>query len=113
MVCKDDYLSVWYMAEPFQFGPYAGHRSDKEKWDMMLDRLYELHGWDKATGLPILQALMELGLEDIGERQAAAGKSTQARFHPETALFLRTPQVTTAHLCGAGSRFGNLSVRMI
>ena len=51
-----------------------GHRCDKEKWDAMLDRLYELYGWDKATGLPTRQGLTELGLEDIVERLAAAEK---------------------------------------
>lgn len=33
--------------------------------DQMLDEYYELHGWDKETGLPRYETLERLGLEDI------------------------------------------------
>ena len=35
-----------------QSGPCAGVKCDREKWDEMLDRFYELNGWDKKTGWP-------------------------------------------------------------
>lgn len=65
---KDDLPPRRYMEEPVKFGPYAGYKCDKEKWDEMLDRFYELHGWDKATGLQTRKCLVELGMEDVAER---------------------------------------------
>ncbi|MBI5967621.1 MAG: aldehyde ferredoxin oxidoreductase, partial [Deltaproteobacteria bacterium] len=47
---KDDYPPQRYLEEPVQTGPYAGSKCDKEKWDEMLDKFYELNGWDKKTG---------------------------------------------------------------
>lgn len=61
---ENDYPPPRYIKEPIKSGPYAGFRCDKEKWDEMLDRYYELNGWDKETGLPTYQSLIQLGLED-------------------------------------------------
>ena len=71
---KDDYPPTRYMDEPVKSGPYAGHKCDKEKWDEMLDRFYELHGWDKRTGLQTRQCLMELEMEDVAEKLEKVGK---------------------------------------
>jgi len=71
---KDDYPPRRYMEEPVKSGPHAGVKCDKEKWDEMLDRYYELHGWDKETSLQTRQGLMELGLEDVAQKLEKAGK---------------------------------------
>ena len=42
--------------------------------DRMLDEYYELHGWDKATGLPRRRGLAALGLEDVAAELDRAGK---------------------------------------
>ena len=46
---KDDYPPRRYIEEPVKSGPYRGYKCDKDKWDEMLDKFYELHGWDKTT----------------------------------------------------------------
>ena len=71
---KDDYPPQRYMEESVQSGPYAGHKCDREKWDEMLDRFYELHGWDKKTGLQTRKCLTELELKDVAHRLERAGK---------------------------------------
>lgn len=71
---KDDYPPERYMEEPVKSGPYAGHKCDKDKWDEMLDKFYELHGWDKVTGLQTHKCLRELGLEDVARKLEMAGK---------------------------------------
>jgi len=62
---KDDYPPRRYMEEPVKSGPYAGYRCDKDNWDEMLDRYYELHGWDKETAWQTGKCLTELDMEDI------------------------------------------------
>ncbi|MDD4029307.1 MAG: aldehyde ferredoxin oxidoreductase C-terminal domain-containing protein [Caldisericia bacterium] len=64
---EDDYPPLRYMLEPVKSGPFAGHKCDKGEWDTMLDRYYELQGWNKATGLQTRVCLTQLGLEDIAE----------------------------------------------
>jgi len=71
---KDDYPPRRYMEEPIKSGPHAGQRCDKEKWDEMLDRFYELHGWDKRTSWQTRECLDTLGLEDVAERLERAGR---------------------------------------
>ena len=71
---KDDFPPIRYMEEPIKSGPYAGYKCDKEKWDEMLDRFYELHGWDKRTGLQTRKCLMELDMEDVSKKLEKAGK---------------------------------------
>jgi aldehyde:ferredoxin oxidoreductase len=71
---KDDYPPRRYMEEPVKSGPYAGQKCDKDKWDEMLDRFYELHGWDKKTGLQTRRGLNELDMGDVAEKLERAGK---------------------------------------
>ena len=40
----------------------------------MLDRFYELHGWDIETGLQTRKSLLELELEDIAGNLEKAGR---------------------------------------
>ncbi|MEI6127885.1 MAG: aldehyde ferredoxin oxidoreductase C-terminal domain-containing protein [Pseudomonadota bacterium] len=39
----------------------------REMLDYMLDQYYELRGWDKETGIPSSEKLIELGLDDIAQ----------------------------------------------
>ena len=64
---KDDYPPKRYMEEPIRSGPYAGYKCDKAKWDEMLDKFYELHGWDKKSSWQTRKCLIELGLERAGK----------------------------------------------
>ncbi len=71
---KDDYPPRRYMEEPIKTGPRAGVRCDLEKWDEMLDRFYELNGWDKQTGWQTRKGLATLGLEDVAQKLEEVGK---------------------------------------
>jgi aldehyde:ferredoxin oxidoreductase len=47
---------------------------DSEAWEEMLDRYYELHGWDKTTGKPLRETLHRLDLHAIQGRLEKYGK---------------------------------------
>ena len=71
---SDDYPPPRYMEEPIPSGPYAGVRCERDKWDEMLSRFYELNAWDRETGWPTRQGLEELGLRDIADKLFQAGR---------------------------------------
>jgi aldehyde:ferredoxin oxidoreductase len=71
---KDDYPPKRYMEEPVKSGPYTGHKLEKDKFDGMLDRFYELNGWDKETSLQTYKGLIELGMEDVAQKLEEAGR---------------------------------------
>ena len=67
-----------FFDEPITQGPYAGRVCDRAEWDKMLDRFYELHGWDKATSLQTRDVLSALAMDDVAEMIAATGKLKEA-----------------------------------
>ena len=58
----DDTLPPRLLEEPLPEGPAKGKVN--ENLPAMLDKYYELRGWDKATGKPTPEKLRELGLEE-------------------------------------------------
>jgi aldehyde:ferredoxin oxidoreductase len=64
---KDDVLPWRLMNEPVTKGPQKGLVNSRDELDAMLDRYYELHGWDKNTGIPTYETLQLLGIGDIGK----------------------------------------------
>ena len=58
----DDTLPPRLLEEPLPEGPAQGKVN--ENLPAMLDKYYELRGWDKATGKPTPDKLRELGLEE-------------------------------------------------
>ena len=70
----DDYPPPRYMKEAVDRGPFVGFRCDKDRWGKMLDRFYELNGWDTETGLQTRAGLHELGLDDVAAKLEAAGR---------------------------------------
>lgn len=71
---NDDYPPPRYLEEPILSGPYAGVRCEKDKWDEMLSRFYELNGWDRETGWPTRKGLEELGFGEIADKLFKAGR---------------------------------------
>ncbi len=63
---KDDYPAKRFMTEPLPDGPSKGHIIDRDKYDKMLDRYYEIRGWDKE-GIPKKEKLKELNIEELKE----------------------------------------------
>jgi len=50
------------------------YRIDLDKWNALLDRYYEHHGWDKETSWPKGETLLKLGLQDAYSRLMSVGK---------------------------------------
>lgn len=44
--------------------PFKGRKLDREKIDQVLDRYYEVRGWDPVTALPTTEKFRELDLKD-------------------------------------------------
>jgi len=66
-----DTLPKKFFDKPLSKGKYKGAVLDREKFEQMKNEYYEQRGWDKSTGIPTTEKLMELGLEDV----VAPGKS--------------------------------------
>lgn len=65
-----DYPPDRFFDEPIVNGPMEGQSLDREKWGRLLDRYYDIHGWDKKTGWPRKETLLKLGLEEIADKLA-------------------------------------------
>jgi len=59
---KDDTLPDRFTKTPMPDGPSKGQIVEIE---YMIDRYYELRGWDKKTGFPTKKKLLALGLEEV------------------------------------------------
>jgi len=71
---EDDYPPSRFIRECAKSGPLAGQRVDKDQYDRLLDRFYQLNGWDRASGWQTRHGLVALGLVDVADKLAAAGK---------------------------------------
>jgi len=71
---KDDLPPKRQMEEPIAEGPYKGEVSSKDKWNDMLDKFYELEEWDIETGLQTRSGLENIGLKEVADKLAKAGK---------------------------------------
>ena len=58
----DDTLPRRLLEHPLPEGPAQGKVN--ERLQEMLDRYYEIRGWDKTTGRPTMEKLTELGLQE-------------------------------------------------
>ena len=48
---------------PLEGGPLTGRSIDRDEFEAAIDGLYELKGWDPATGVPTAERLERLGLD--------------------------------------------------
>ncbi|MBM3299691.1 MAG: aldehyde:ferredoxin oxidoreductase, partial [Deltaproteobacteria bacterium] len=63
----DDTLPDKFFDTPLAKGKYKGAVLDRTKFEQMKDEYYELRGWDKRTGVPTKEKLMELGLATVAD----------------------------------------------
>ena len=63
----------WF-EEPFTQGEFKGSSLDKSKYEQMLSWYYELRGWDE-NGVPDMETLEKLGLEDVAEELRQNGRN--------------------------------------
>jgi len=71
---EDDLPHRRFFEDPIQSGPHKGEKLDINKYNSMLDRFYELHGWDKTIGWQTRETLEQLGLNDVAEKLAKVGR---------------------------------------
>ena len=80
-VPEDDFPPEFNFTEPFQTNPHGrpvmvpgpgdeavdatGKILDRDKFMSMLKEYYRLRGWDEETGLPRVETLTALGLDDL------------------------------------------------
>jgi len=60
--------------EPIPTGNLTGWKIDHDEFNKMLDRYYELHGWDKKTSYPTRHTLEGLGLKQVADDMEKIGK---------------------------------------
>ncbi|MFC1491545.1 aldehyde ferredoxin oxidoreductase family protein [Nitrospinota bacterium] len=68
---KDDTLPKRFLEETLPAGASKGRTVELEP---MLNEYYEFRGWEKETGHPKKDKLLELGLEDVASEPEASGK---------------------------------------
>jgi aldehyde:ferredoxin oxidoreductase len=59
---KDDYLPQRFIEEPLPDGPHKGSVVPMEE---LLDEGYQALGWDKTTGIPLMESLKALSLDQL------------------------------------------------
>jgi len=60
--------------EPIPTGNLTGWKIDHDEFNRMLDRYYDLHGWDKKTSYPTRHTLEGLGLKQVADDLEKIGK---------------------------------------
>lgn len=68
---EDDQPPYRFIHKEIKTGPNIGVKLDSEKWNSLLDRYYQINGWDIETGWPTQTTLDELGLGDLVKRLEA------------------------------------------
>jgi len=71
---KDDLPHRRFMEEPIPSGPYKGEKIDKQKFNEMLDKFYELNNWEIENSWQTRSCLKELDMEDVAEKLEKEGK---------------------------------------
>ena len=71
---KDDLPAPRELNEPISSGNLKGWKIDKIKYNKMLDKYYEIHGWNKETSYPQYETLKKYGLEYVAEDLKKIGK---------------------------------------
>jgi aldehyde:ferredoxin oxidoreductase len=66
----DDTLPERLMSEPLKAGGSKGQMISKEDLKLMLDEYYSERRWDRKTGAPTREKLLELGLEYVADQLA-------------------------------------------
>jgi aldehyde:ferredoxin oxidoreductase len=69
----DDTLPARLLEEPVTSGPNKGQIVPKADLESMKDEFYRAMGWDVKTGLPEVERLRGLGLQDIAEELQKLG----------------------------------------
>jgi aldehyde:ferredoxin oxidoreductase len=77
---EDDYPPERLVREPIKSGSFVGELLARDKWDLMLDEYYELHGWGRESGWPTRESLESLGLKDGADLLKRGGTKRVGSF---------------------------------
>jgi aldehyde:ferredoxin oxidoreductase len=75
----DDTLPKRFLTEPIPDGPSKGMVMSRETLEKLKDEYYDIRGWDRLTGIPTPQRLLELDLPDIAEDMKQILRQEQGR----------------------------------
>ena len=70
----DDYPPERFFLETVKTGPRAGSKLDRAVYDQVLDRFYELNGWEPARGWQTREGLAGIDLDEVARLLSNAGK---------------------------------------
>jgi aldehyde:ferredoxin oxidoreductase len=62
---RDDTLPERLLMQASTRGPSKGQVVNRDSFEKMLDEYYQIVGWEKHTGVPTQEKLMELGIEKL------------------------------------------------
>jgi aldehyde:ferredoxin oxidoreductase len=71
---KDDLPPKRFLEEAIKTGPHAGVKLDIHQWNELLDRYYQLQGWDVETGWPLKSTLEQFQLDTAAKKLAEVGR---------------------------------------
>ena len=71
---EDDTLNPYWFQRLAGGAQHLAAPLDKDKWEALKDRYYELCGWNEKNGRPTRSGLEELGLSSVADQLQAAGK---------------------------------------
>jgi aldehyde:ferredoxin oxidoreductase len=69
---KDDTLPERLFTETSTRGPSSGQVVDRASFEKMLDEYYQAMGWDKSTGIPTKEKLMELEIDNLWDKRISS-----------------------------------------
>ena len=64
---KDDFWPERFYTETLPEGPAQGAILSRDTTEQLLDEYYGLRGWDKTSGIPTREKLIQLGLPEIAD----------------------------------------------
>jgi aldehyde:ferredoxin oxidoreductase len=67
---EDDMPPERFLSQPLD----GKFKIDLKDWNELLNRYYELHGWDKKTGKPVKETFKRLNLEKLQNKLELNGK---------------------------------------
>ena len=71
---EDDTLNPYWFQRLAGGAQHLAAPLDKDKWEALKNRYYELCGWNEKNGRPTRSGLEELGMSSVADQLQAAGK---------------------------------------
>jgi aldehyde:ferredoxin oxidoreductase len=75
----DENVIPFFETEEYLANPFLGEKQslDRQEFLGLIDRFYELRGWDRHTGWPTRAKLLELGLDEVADQLSPENESVE------------------------------------